>query len=352
MKKIIALVLAMTMLFAVSATMNVFAADEPTLVVSSTTGKAGETVEVTVSTVNNSGINGMRFYVNFDEDVLELTASAASTSFSDTSFGPLESPHSVLWDNSLYGNYTVNDVVATFTFKIKETALAGTTAVTVTYNPDDIYDSSWNNVYFAVTNGTVTIEEDTIDFGAATEYKGANIRLESTDLPTGLRFATTVSKADLGIEGEYAYAEDADIIFGVFMLPQHLLTQSGYATLQEYVESGTATNTLNVVAKKIYSQDETSLTYTAVLTGIPEKNWETVVYALPYALKDGKYYFAEQINNSYYSVAMTAREGTYSDANIAAITDPAKKAEAQEIASKLDDIIFVVEEKHWVQGWY
>ena len=355
MKKIIALVLATTMLFAVSATMNVFAADEPTFTVNSVSGKPGDTVEVVISVENNPGIIGARLYLSYDSNVLELTAEPTPGSdYSDMSYSQYltDNPYSMLWDASLDGNNAANGTFATLVFNIKDTAPVGTTAVTVTYKPDDIYDSSWNNVYFAVTNGSVTVEEDTVDFEAATEYKGANIRLESVGLPTGLRFATTVSKADLGIEGEYAYAEDADIIFGVFMLPQKHLTQSGYPTLQELVESGTSDKVIDVKAKKIYAQDETTITYTAVLIGIPEKEWKTDVYAVPYVLKNGKYYFAEQINNSYYNVAKTAREGTYSDANIEAITDPAKKAEAQEIASKLDDIIFVVEEELWTDGWY
>lgn len=356
MKKIIALVLAMTMLFAVSATMNVFAADEPTFTVNSVSGKPGDTVEVVISVENNPGIIGAQLYISYDSNVLELTAKPTpGDDFSDMSYAKYltDNPYNMLWDGSLDGNNTANGTYATLVFRIKDTASVGTTALTIWYDEGTVYDEDWTDIEFAVVNGSVTVEEDTVDFEAATEYKGANIRLESTDLPTGLRFATTVSKADLGIEGEYAYAEDADIIFGVFMLPKKHLTSSGYATLQELVESGTSDKVLDVVAKKIYAQDETTITYTAVLTGIPEKDWETVVYAVPYVLKGGKYYFAEQINNSYYSVAKTAREGTYSDASIAAITDPAKKAEAQEIASKLDDIIVVVEdEQGWIQGWY
>ena len=222
MKKIIALVLAMTMLFAVSATMNVFAADEPTFTVNSVSGKPGDTVEVVISVENNPGIIGAQLYPSYDSNVLELTAKPTPGSdYSDMSYSQYltDNPYNMLWDGSLDGNNTANGTFATLVFNIKDTAPVGTTALTVTYEEGTVYDENWTDIEFAIVNGSVTVEEDTIDFGAATEYKGANIRLETTELPTGLRFATTVSKADLGIEGHYKYTEDADIIFGVFMLP-------------------------------------------------------------------------------------------------------------------------------------
>ena len=361
MKKIIALVLTMAMLFTTAATMNVFAADEPAFVVNNVSGKPGDTVEVVVSVENNPGIVAATIELYYDSNVLELTAEPTpGADYSDMSFSQYltDNPYSMLWFDSINPNNTANGTFATLTFKIKDTAPVGTTALTIIYgddDPDNICNSDWDAVNFAFIDGSVTVEaeevEEELDYEAATEEKGANIRLESATVPTGLRFATTVTKADLGIEGEYEYAEDADLIFGVYMLPEKLLEETAYDTLQALIESGEEHRALNIVAKRIYEQDDTTLTYTAVLTAIPQKDWKTTVLAVPYVLKDGVYYFANQVEDSYYEVAKKARETTYSVENIAQITDPVEKAAAEEIATKLDKIINV-DEEGWIQGWY
>lgn len=357
MKKIIALVLTMAMLFTSAMVMNVFAANDPTFSVNNVSGKPGDTVEVVISVENNPGIIGAQLYISYDSNVLELTAKPTpGEDFSDMSYAQYltDNPYNMLWDGSLDGNNTANGTYATLVFRIKETAPVGTTALTIWYDEGTVYDEDWTDIDFAVVNGSVTVEEeesDEIDYEAATEAKGANIRLESAQLPTGLRFATTVTKADLGIEGTYEWAEDADVIFGVYMLPKKLLDNTEYDTLQALIESGEPNTALNIVAKRIYEQNEETLTYTAVLTGIPQNEWKTTVYAVPYVLKDGVYYFAEQTSNSYYDVAKTARETTYSVENIELITDPAEKAAAEAIAQKLDKIINI-DEEGWIEGWY
>ena len=358
MKKIIALVLTMAMLFTAAATMNVFAANDPAFVVNNVSGKPGDTVEVVISVENNPGIIGAQIFISYDSNVLELTAKPTpGDDYSDMSYSKYltDNPYNMIWDGSLDPNNTANGTFATLVFNIKADAPVGTTDLTIWYGEGTVYDEDWTDVDFAVVNGSVTVEADVVepefDFEAATEEKGANIRLESAQLPTGLRFATTVTKSDLGIEGDYEWAEDADLIFGVFMLPQKLLEETGYDTLQALLESGEEHRALNVVAKRIYEQDETTLTFTAVLTGIPAKEWKTVVDAVPYVLKDGKYYFSEKSADSYYDVAKKARETTYSIENIEQITDPAEKAAAEEIANKLDKIINV-DEEGWIDGWY
>lgn len=359
MKKIIALVLAMVMLFASATVMNVFAAGEPAFVVSNVSGKAGDTVSVTISLENNPGVIHFKLYTGYDASVMELVKAEKSSEFSDMSFSKYitDNPYNLLWDDALNPDNTTNGVIVTFTFKIKETAVAGTYPITVTYPVGDVFNSDYVDVDFATVNGSVTVEaveeEGGIDYEEAATSGGANIRIQSGEIPAGLRFATTVNKADLGIEGDYEYSEDADIIFGTFMIPKRILDKTEYDTLQALVESGNTTDVLNVVAKRVYAQDDETLTYTAVLTNIPDKGLVTEIVALPYVLVDGTYYFAEQSSNSYYNVATSARETTYSNSAIAAITDPDEKAAAQAVADALDKVITKVENEGWIDnGWY
>ena len=260
----------------------------------------------------------------------------------------------------LYENITTNGVIATLTFRILDTAAAGKSDIVLTYDPNDVYDVNMDNVAFATVAGSVTVEaEEVVDFPTAVNSNGANIRVGTQDTTAGLRFAATLTKEMLGIDGDYVYTEDGDMTFGMILLPTHLLEASDYDTLSEYFMSGNATPILDVVAKKIWAQDDDLITYTAVITDIPSDKWDVQIEAVPYMLKDGEYYFAETDKKvkSYYDVAKAARESDYTDSNIAAITDPTEKATAQKIADNLDIIIESVENPDpdgpgWIGGWY
>lgn len=187
----------------------------PAVVVSNVTAKAGDTFTVDVSIKNNSGIIGLRAHLEYDADVLELVSIVAGEKFADTSFGPLtQNPMSILWDGSLDSNCTTNGVVATLTFKVKEDAEPGETALTVTYDPDDIYDSNWDNVEFAVENGTVTIIEyisgdvngdgkvNNKDFGILRQFLN-NWDVEIDELAADVNRDGKVNNKDMGILRQY-----------------------------------------------------------------------------------------------------------------------------------------------------
>lgn len=365
MKKSIALIMAVLVVMTTLLSNAAFAANDPAFVVSNATGKPGDTVQVTVSTENNPGIVSLKVLVGYDANVLELVSATKGAEFSDTSFGPTtKNPFNILWDYShSYEDITTNGVVATLTFKILDTATAGKSDITLTYDPNDVYDVNMDNVTFTTVAGSVTVEGSgenyAVKFPEATNSNGANIRLATEDTAAGLRFAATLAKETLGIEGVYSY-DDSDVKFGMLLLPTYILEASGYDTLSEYFLSGTATSILNIEAKKIWAQDDELITYTAVVTNIPENKWQTKVEAVPYMLKDGKYYFAEadKAQKTYYGVAKEAREGKYSDSEINAITDPAQKEAAQKIAEELQKIVDAIDNKEdpdgpgWIGGWY
>ncbi len=354
MKKSIALIMTVLVVITTLFSNAVFAADEPAFVASNATGKPGDTVEVTVSAQNNPGIVSLKVLVDYDAEVLQLVSAAKGTDFSDTSFGPTtKNPFNMLWDQShSYENITTNGVIATLTFKILDTAAAGKSDIVLTYDPNDVYDVNMDNVPFATVAGSVTVERDEPDFSAAVSNKGSNIRLESENTTTGLRFASTLSKTQLGIEGDYVYAEDADVIFGMLLLPKDLLEDTEYSTIEELFKSGAENSIFDIKAKKIWAQDETSLTYTAVITDIPEEDWARPIYAVPYMLKGGSYFFGEQMENSYYGVTKAARESDYSDEKIAQIVDETEKANAKAVAEKLQAIIDTVNNQGYINGWY
>ena len=136
-----------------------FVENAPTFSVESKTAKAGNTFTVAVSTKNNIGIVSLKLKVGYDAEVLELV-NIEEADFADASFGAItKNPITILWEDVLSDNNITNGTVALLTFKVKDTAVAGTTEITITYDPEDVYNYGLQNVEFAVENGTISVIE-------------------------------------------------------------------------------------------------------------------------------------------------------------------------------------------------
>ena len=164
---------------------------------------------------------------------------------------------------------------------------------------------------------------------------GGSIRIPDaeTNLPSGLRFGAKVVKANVAFEGEYKYSDDAELKFGMYLLPKDMLDGQ---TLTEYLANGVQ-QALDVPARRVYEQDDYSITFTAVLTGIPETAYDRDIVAVSYMLKGGEYTYFDEMIKSYAGVAAAARETTYSDTAINNATGE-EKEELIEIAYQLDCI--------------
>ena len=132
-------------------------ADAPAFVVESTTGREGEEFTVAICTKRNSGIVSLKLSVSYDADVLELI-SLEEQDFANVVFSPLtKNPFIVNWADAISPNNTTNGVVVLATFRVKEEASLGKTEITLTYDPEDVYDENYDNVAFRVENGFVEI---------------------------------------------------------------------------------------------------------------------------------------------------------------------------------------------------
>ena len=132
------------------------------LTVSGGTARPGDTVQVTVDLVNNPGVAGMAFAVQYDPQVLALTAASAEGMFTQGSVvmsGNLSAmPFRVLWDDaSATENHTEDGTVLTLTFTVRKTADAGITPVTVSIDPDDVLDVRLQAVELTGQNAEQTI---------------------------------------------------------------------------------------------------------------------------------------------------------------------------------------------------
>ncbi len=155
MKKI-AILCAMLLVF-LAIPSSFMARENAVFVVENAQATAGSTVTVDIITQNNPGIVSLKLLVSYDKDVLELV-SAVEKDFSGVSFGNTSTvPFAVNWVDSINPNNTTDGVIVTLTFKVKETAPIGKTDISISYDPDDVYNFDWDNVEFAISNGSVTI---------------------------------------------------------------------------------------------------------------------------------------------------------------------------------------------------
>ena len=165
MKKTLSFALAMLMLVqlvAISATVS--ALPVPQISVSSGAGYEGDTVTLSVSIANNTGFGGLTLNVGFDKNVLEFVSAECKISGGFPEATPPETANERASVTLAYigiGNNSANGEIFAVSFKIKEGAAIGDSALTLafddasfTYNGD-----AMENFTATVNGGKITVKE-------------------------------------------------------------------------------------------------------------------------------------------------------------------------------------------------
>lgn len=134
--------------------------DAPRFEVINVKAMAGEEVSVELSVKNNPGITALSVQLSYPEE-LTLTSVDYTTPFSSKATGSnkLQSPFTVSWYSPSSADEDEDGVFATLTFKVAEDAALGTYPITLTYDEDNVFDSTFKNISFAVKNGTLTVHD-------------------------------------------------------------------------------------------------------------------------------------------------------------------------------------------------
>ena len=197
-------------------------ADAPTFVVESTDAREGEEFTVAIRTQRNSGIVSMKLSVAYDTDVLELIA-LEEQDFANVVFSPLpKNPFMVNWADAISPNNTTDGVVVLATFRVKEGAPLGKTEITLTYDPEDVYDENYDNVAFRVENGFVEIVDyipgdvnadgrvNNKDLGLLQQYlSGWDVRVD--EKAGDVNDDGRVNNKDLGLFQQYLSGWDVEL---------------------------------------------------------------------------------------------------------------------------------------------
>ena len=181
MNRTISLFLALVMTFALAGIASA-EGETPTFVISEETAAPGETVRVTISIQNNTAISSVQLVPQYDHDVLEWTA-VEQGDYVGT-WNPRIDRGFVNWFGESGHNVSYDGVFATLVFTVKSDAAAGDYEVTVTYDPDDVFDQDEENVHFDVQAGKVTVTGDT-----SAAFTGHKLLLSSE---IGVQFRVTV----------------------------------------------------------------------------------------------------------------------------------------------------------------
>lgn len=160
MKKVIAWSTALILTVFLFYTYAFAVTGNPAFQVETVQAKAGDTVTVQISALNNPGIASVKFLMEYDTQKLELTKIVYNNNWGGMFQQPqtMNSPVTLTWFDGT-GDYTVKDsVFATLTFAVLE-GVSGDADITLTYDPEDVYNITETNVYFDVENGKVQVGE-------------------------------------------------------------------------------------------------------------------------------------------------------------------------------------------------
>lgn len=135
--------------------------DAPKIIIDSTNATIGKTVVVNICLVNNPGIASMKLNVDYDETVLTLVDVAYNSEMGGQSQLPqdMTAPLILNWYNG-WDDYIGDCVFATLTFAVSENATPNSiSSVSVTYDPEDVYNILEENVTYYAEGGVLNVIE-------------------------------------------------------------------------------------------------------------------------------------------------------------------------------------------------
>lgn len=158
--RLVALLVSLAMLLTMCP-VSAFAAESQTMKIkaASVSGSPGSEVKLKIDISDNPGIASLKLIAEFGTDV-ELQSVVFNGELGGQSQQPqtMESPVTMNWFNGAANFTGENANFVTLTFRISESAEEGSVSpVTLSYNPDDIYNIDEENVDVEVTNGSITV---------------------------------------------------------------------------------------------------------------------------------------------------------------------------------------------------
>lgn len=134
------------------------------IAISSLTAYPGDTIQIPVSIRSNPGISAMKLTITYDTELLEYQDAAFDQAFLDAAGAQTcinaETSGTIILNWVLaQTEYSENGDFAVLTFKVKAVTEDADAALTITYDPEDIFNKEHENQTFQIENGTVRIKK-------------------------------------------------------------------------------------------------------------------------------------------------------------------------------------------------
>ncbi|MBQ9679945.1 MAG: bacterial Ig-like domain-containing protein [Ruminococcus sp.] len=209
----------------------------PSFEVGNTTGVCGSTVELNIDIENNPGIAALQLNVEYSDTDLELLSIENGEVFDDSiTYSPLDvKPVVISWFASNSQNNSSNGTLAKLRFKIRESASSNT--VKLSYDPDNVFNISFDNVYFETFDGAVTVKEKSL----------TKISVSKQPTKTTYFIGQALDTTGLELKAEYDDGSSETITSG-FNTSGYSSTTAGYKTVT--VSYGGKTTTFKVTVRK------------------------------------------------------------------------------------------------------
>lgn len=161
MKKIVSLIIALTLLVC-TVPIIVSAAEAPlTFSLNAVEGKVGDTVQVDLSIANNPGITTFRVYVNYPEEALKLTNVDCKTLFSSqaTHSAEMKTPFTISWFSAASKDETQNGIIATLYFEVLNDATSDSYTIDLQSSKDEVCNTKLESFDdLTIIDGTVSVK--------------------------------------------------------------------------------------------------------------------------------------------------------------------------------------------------
>lgn len=186
-----AMCVAALLVFSNLVVMQSSAEEESKVSVSSAAVEVGQTGTITVSMENNPGIIAWRVLLDYNSDAIEIT-DFKTGAFDGAASGPLtNNPFTFSWGDAIHGDYTTNGTMAEISFKVKETAEPGEYELKLSGDPEDFFNSDFDNVPFTFGTGKITVKAPEVAAAGLTinpeskdfEKSGESFTIEPAVLP-------------------------------------------------------------------------------------------------------------------------------------------------------------------------
>ncbi len=136
-------------------------APTPVLVLSGASALTGEEVTLTLALKNNPGLISLLAELHYDRSRLRLLSAEDAGLLPNANFSdrPEADPFILYWEDATAAeNHREEGVLVTLRFLVLPEAEAGEAEVSLSYDPEDIYNFAMENVAFAVENCAVHVE--------------------------------------------------------------------------------------------------------------------------------------------------------------------------------------------------